>query len=198
MFSTERGVIAEESIRVSLASRQTSRHHQARPILSGTVSAIFRSKTSAACDYTAAPCLGGLGCSCQNTDMNYLLRVLVTAASFWVAVWLLPGMEIMTDNGTPDTGETIIALLIVSVVFGLVNAIVRPIVSLLSLPITCLTLGLFTLIINAAMLALTEWLTSFFPMYVAIDSFFWTAILGALIISIVSTIMNWLVASVTS
>ncbi len=130
--------------------------------------------------------------------MNYLLRVLVTAASFWVAVWLLPGMEVMTDTGTPDTGETVIALLIVSVVFGLVNAIVRPIVSLLSLPITCLTLGLFTLIINAAMLALTEWLTSFLPMYVAIDSFFWTAILGALIISVVSTIMNWLVSSVTS
>lgn len=130
--------------------------------------------------------------------MNYLLRVLVTAASFWVAVWILPGMEVTTDSGTPETGETIVALLIVSVVFGLVNAIVRPIVSLLSLPITCLTLGLFTLVINAAMLALTVWITSFLPMYVVIDSFFWTAILAALIISIVSTIMSWLVASVTS
>ena len=130
--------------------------------------------------------------------MNYLLRVLVPAASFWVAVWILPGMEVTTDSGTPETGETIVALLIVSVVFGLVNAIVRPIVSLLSLPITCLTLGLFTLVINAAMLALTVWITSFLPMYVVIDSFFWTAILAALIISIVSTIMSWLVASVTS
>ncbi|GAA4476832.1 phage holin family protein [Enteractinococcus fodinae] len=130
--------------------------------------------------------------------MNYLLRVLVTAASFWVAVWLLPGMEVMTDSGAPDTGETVIALLIVSVIFGVVNSIVRPIVSLLSLPITCITLGLFTLIINAAMLALTVWLTSFLPMYVVIDSFFWTAILAALIISVVSTIMNWLVSSVTS
>lgn len=107
-------------------------------------------------------------------------------------------MEVTTDSGTPETGETIVALLIVSVVFGLVNAIVRPIVSLLSLPITCLTLGLFTLVINAAMLALTVWITSFLPMYVVIDSFFWTAILAALIISIVSTIMSWLVASVTS
>ncbi len=130
--------------------------------------------------------------------MNYLLRVLVTAASFWVAVWLLPGMEVTTDSGAPDTSETIIALLIVSVIFGLVNSIVRPIVSFLSIPITCLTLGLFTLIINAAMLALTVWITSFLPMYVVIDSFFWTAILAALIISVVSTIMNWLVSSVTS
>lgn len=106
-------------------------------------------------------------------------------------------MDVATDAGQPDTGETIIALLIVSVVFGLVNAVVRPIVSLLSLPVTCLTLGLFTLVINAAMLFLTAWLTSFLPVYVTIDSFFWTAILAALIISIVSTIMSWLVSSVT-
>jgi len=130
--------------------------------------------------------------------MNYLLRVLVTAASFWVAMWILPGMDVLSDTGTPETGEIIIALLIVSVVFGLVNSIVRPIVSLLSLPVTCLTLGLFTLVINAAMLELTVWLTSFLPVYVYIDSFFWTTILAALIISIVSTIMSWLVASVTS
>jgi len=129
--------------------------------------------------------------------MNYLLRVLVTAASFWVAMWILPGMEVATDAGQPDTGEVVIGLLIVSVVFGLVNAIVRPIVSLLSLPVTCLSLGLFTLVINAAMLFLTVWLTSFLPVYVTIDSFFWTAILAALIISVVSTIMNWLVSSVT-
>ena len=129
--------------------------------------------------------------------MNYLLRVLVTAASFWVAELILPGMEVTTDAGRPDTGEIVIALLIVSVVFGLVNAIVRPIVSLLSLPVTCLTLGLFTLVINAAMLFLTVWLTSFLPVYVDIDNF-WTAILAALIISVVSTIMNWLVSSVTS
>src|SRR5690625_6240936 len=130
--------------------------------------------------------------------MNYLLRVLVTAASFWVAMWILPGMDVLSDTGTPETGEIIIALLIVSVVFGLVNSIVRPIVSLLSLPVTCLTLGLFTLVINAAMLELTVLLTSFLPVYVYIDSFFWSTILAALIISIVSTIMSWLVASVTS
>ena len=136
------------------------------------------------------------GFSCQNVAMNYLLRVLVTAAAFWVAELILPGMDVVTDAGQPETSEFIIALLVVSVVFGLVNAIVRPIVSLLSLPVTCLTLGLFTLIINAAMLFLTVWLTSFLPVYVDIDNF-WTAILAALIISVVSTIMNWLVSSVT-
>ena len=129
--------------------------------------------------------------------MYYLLRTLVTAASFWVALWILPGMDIASDSGTVGTSETIIGLLIVSVVFGLVNAIVRPIVSFLSLPITCLTLGLFTIIINAAMLSLTVWITSFLPIHVIIDSFFWTTILAALIISIVSAIVNRLIGAVT-
>lgn len=129
--------------------------------------------------------------------MSYLLRTIVTAASFWVALWILPGMDLTTDaGGTPDTGESVIALLIVSVVFGLINAIIRPIVNLLSLPITCLTLGLFTIVINAAMLELTVWATSFLPVHVTIDSFFWTTILAALIIAVVSTIVNRLIASV--
>lgn len=129
--------------------------------------------------------------------MSYLLRTIATAASFWVALWILPGMQLTADTGTPETGESIIALLIVSVVFGLINAVVRPIVSFLSIPITCLTLGLFTLVINAAMLSLTVWLTSFLPVHVVIDSFFWTTILAALIIAVVSTVVNRLLSTIT-
>lgn len=140
--------------------------------------------------------MGAAGFSWQDYSMSYLLRTLATAASFWVALWILPGMELTADTGTPGTGESIIALLLISVVFGLVNGVVRPIVNFLSLPITCLTLGLFTLVINAAMLSLTVWLTSFLPVYVEIDSFFWTTILAALIIAIVSTIVNRLLATV--
>src|SRR5699024_1124184 len=128
--------------------------------------------------------------------MSYLLRTLVTAASFWVALWILPGMELTADVGVPSTGESIVALLIISVVFGLINAVIRPIVSFLSLPVTCLTLGLFTLVINAAMLWLTVWITSFLPVHVLIDTFFWTTILAALILAIVCTIVNRLIASV--
>ena len=128
--------------------------------------------------------------------MSYILRTIVTAASFWVALWVLPGMELTADTGTPDTGESIIALLIISMVFRLINGVVRPIVNFLSLPITCLTLGLFTLVINAAMLSLTVWATSFLPVHVAIDNFFWTTILAALIIAVVSTIVNRLISTV--
>ena len=64
----------------------------------------------------------------------------------------------------------------------------RPIVSLLSLPITILTLGLFTIVINAAMLYLTSWLSSYTPVHFTIDSFFWTAVLAAIIITVVSLV----------
>lgn len=130
--------------------------------------------------------------------MKYLLRTLVTAASFWVAMWILPGMDITSDAAQPSTGENIFALLVVSVVFGLVNAVVRPIVSFLAIPVTCLTLGLFTLVINAAMLTLTVWITSFLPVHIVIDTFFWTTILAAIIIAIVSTIVNRVLQTVTS
>src|SRR5699024_7673678 len=129
--------------------------------------------------------------------MSYLLRTLVTAASFWVAPWILPGMELTADVGVPSTGASVVALLIISVVFGLISAVIRPIVSFLSLPVTCLTLGLFTLVINAAMLWLTVWITSFLPVHVLIDTFFWTTILAALIIAIASTIVTRRSASVT-
>ena len=146
---------------------------------------------------TGGTLLGAAGFSWQDYPMSYILRTIVTAASFWVALWLLPGMQLTSDTGAPDTGESIIALLIISVVFGLINGVVRPIVSFLSLPITCLTLGLFTLVINAAMLSLTVWATSFLPVYVTIDNFFWTTILAALIIAVVSTLVNRLISTVT-
>ena len=130
---------------------------------------------------------------------QFLLRVLVNALALWVAAWLLPGMDITStattqaaaDAGAGDVSGTVgsvLAYLFVGLIFGLVNALVRPIVSLLSLPITCLTLGLFALVINAGMLALTAWLSTYTPVHLTIDSFFWTAILGALITSIVAAL----------
>lgn len=126
--------------------------------------------------------------------MAFILRILVTALSVWVAMLLLPGMDLehssISNAVGNETGGMIIALLVVSLIFGLVNAVVRPIVKLLALPITCLTLGLFAIVINAAMLMLTVWLTDFLPFQLTIDTFFWTAILAAIIISLVSALAN--------
>ena len=130
--------------------------------------------------------------------MSFLLRVLVNALAIWVAAWILPGMGIAADPSVVSAvgGETtasVLAYLFVGLVFGAVNAVVRPVLTILSLPITCLTLGLFAIVVNAAMLWLTSWLSSFTPLRLEIDSFFWTAVLATLIIGAVSLLMGWVV-----
>ena len=132
--------------------------------------------------------------------IGLLIRVIINAAALWVATLLLPGMEVSSASAAAatvnaDVGQ-ILAFLTIGLVFGAVNAVVKPIISLLSLPLTCLTLGLFTIIINAIMLMLTVWLTSFLPVSLAIDSFFWTAVLAAIIVSLVSMLANGLVGTV--
>jgi putative membrane protein len=87
-----------------------------------------------------------------------------------------------------DTIGIVLAYLFIGLIFGLVNALVRPLVSLLALPLTILTLGLFTIVINAAMLYLTSWISSYTPVHFTIDSFFWTAVLAAIIITLVSLV----------
>lgn len=131
--------------------------------------------------------------------IGLLLRVIINAAALWVATLLLPGMEVTSGSaeaatGNPELGQ-ILAFLAIGLVFGAVNAVVKPIISLLSLPLTCLTLGLFTIIINAIMLMLTVWLTSFLPVSLTIDSFFWTAVLAAIIVSLVSMLANGVVGT---
>lgn len=130
----------------------------------------------------------------------FLVRVLINALALWVASWILSGISISASGAEGlaqgnDTVALILGYLFVGLIFGLVNALVKPIVSLLSLPITILTLGLFTIIINAGMLMLTSWLSSFTPIEFMVESFFWTAIIGAIIISIVSLIVGALTGS---
>lgn len=130
--------------------------------------------------------------------MSFLLRVLVNALAIWVAAWILPGMQLTADPSVVSavgggTTASVLAYLFVGLVFGLVNAIVRPVLTILSLPITCLTLGLFAIVVNAAMLWLTSWLSSFTPLRLEIDDFFWTAVLATLIIGVVSLVMGWVV-----
>lgn len=131
--------------------------------------------------------------------IGLLIRVIINAAALWVATLLLPGMEVTSGSaeaatGNPELGQ-VLAFLAIGLVFGAVNAVVKPIISLLSLPLTCLTLGLFTIIINAIMLMLTVRLTSFLPVSLTIDSFFWTAVLAAIIVSLVSMLANGVVGT---
>ncbi|GAA2486799.1 phage holin family protein [Streptomyces gobitricini] len=88
-----------------------------------------------------------------------------------------------------STGKKTLSLVLVALVFGIVNALVKPVVKLLTLPLFILTLGLFTLIVNALMLLLTSWLADELGLNFHVEGF-WTAVLGGLIISVVSWAMN--------
>ncbi|MGP5388455.1 phage holin family protein [Glutamicibacter arilaitensis] len=125
--------------------------------------------------------------------MSFLIRVIVNALALAAAVWIVPGLKIVATN--EGLTSTVIAYLVVAAIFGLVNALVRPVVKLFSLPITCLTLGLFTIVINAVMLLLTSWLTTFTAFELIIEKFWWDAIAGTIIISIVSAVLGLFVKS---
>jgi putative membrane protein len=132
---------------------------------------------------------------------SFIVRVLINGLALWIASWILPGLDITTSATTEAVAKTgisqgtdaagvVLAYLFIGLIFGLVNAFVRPIVSFLSLPITILTLGLFTVVINAAMLYLTAWISSYTPVNFSIDSFFWTAVLAAIIITVISLVAD--------
>jgi putative membrane protein len=112
--------------------------------------------------------------------VRFFLRLVINAVALWVAVQLIPGITY--------TGGWL-AFLGVAIVFGLLNAFLRPIVKLLTCPLLILTLGLFTLVINALML----WLTSAFSGALDLEfhvAGFWAAFWGALVVSLVSFFLS--------
>jgi putative membrane protein len=118
--------------------------------------------------------------------MRFVIRLLINAAALWVAIRFVPGITFGGDE---------IALLLVALVFGLVNAIVRPVLTLLSLPFLILTLGLFTFVLNALMLWLTSALSGALGLGFHVAGF-WPAFLGALVVTVVSAILSLLLRDV--
>ncbi|MFG6202093.1 phage holin family protein [Nonomuraea sp. JJY05] len=119
--------------------------------------------------------------------MRFIIRTIAAAAALWVAIQLVPGIEVSTSaNSAKYWG----VLLIVALIFGIVNAIVKPIVKALGCAIIVLTLGLFLLVINAAMLLLTSWISSQLDIPFHVDNFYPAAFWGAIIISVVSWLLG--------
>ena len=112
---------------------------------------------------------------------NLLVKTLANAGALGVAIWLLKDITLTGEN----TGRQTITLILVALLFGVVNVVVKPIVKLLAFPLFILTLGLITLVINALMLLLTSWLAGKFDLAFHVDGF-GTAVLGGLIVSIVA------------
>ncbi|OEV09516.1 putative membrane protein [Streptomyces sp. Amel2xB2] len=112
---------------------------------------------------------------------TFLIKTLANAAALAVATWLVSGIEL---TGADTTSKTV-TLIVVALIFGVVNFVVKPLLKFISLPLLVLTLGLFTLVINALMLMLTSWVAGRLDVSFHVDGF-GTAFLGGLIISIVA------------
>ena len=113
-----------------------------------------------------------------------LIRWGISAASIFVAAWLLPGISVQGGGWS--------VYFVMAIILGLVNAIIRPILKLLTCSLVLLTLGLFTLVING----ITLWLASLIARSMGVHFYvadFWSAFLGAIIISVVSVILNAIV-----
>lgn len=113
--------------------------------------------------------------------MGIVIQVVINAAALWVAVQLIDGIEFVGEWWE---------LLIVALIFALVNTFLRPVLRILTLPITLLTLGLFLLVINAVLLLLTGFVASELGIFFVVDGFF-AALLGAIVISLVSLALTF-------
>lgn len=120
--------------------------------------------------------------------MEFLGRAAVTGLALWVVTLILPGL---TFVGGDSSLQRVGIIFVVAVVFGLVNAIIKPIVMLLSLPLYVVTLGLFHVVVNALMLWITAWITDHTTHWgLHLDKFWWTAIWAAILLSIVGWVFS--------
>lgn len=117
--------------------------------------------------------------------MGFLLRLVANMAALAVATWIFAGISLTGS----DTTSKVLTLLVVALIFGILNAILKPIFQIVSIPLVLLTLGLFLIVINALMLLLTSWLAGLLSVGWQVDGF-WTAVGGAIVVSIVSFIVN--------
>jgi len=120
--------------------------------------------------------------------MNFLLRAALTGVALWVVTLVVPGVSILGGDSTLQRAGIIF---VVAVVFGLVNAVIKPIVQFISIPLYILTLGLIHIVINALMLWIISWITEHTTHWgLFIEDFWWTAIWAAIVLSIVSWLLS--------
>lgn len=122
--------------------------------------------------------------------LSFFARLATTAIAIWAAASLISGITV--DTNDQGGWATVGVYLLVALVFTLVNMFVKPLVMLLSLPLLILTLGLFYLVVNALMLMLTAWVTQQLGWGLEVSGF-WTAVGGAIVISIVNMVLSALI-----
>jgi putative membrane protein len=121
--------------------------------------------------------------------VHWIIKIIVNAIAIWVATAIVPGVE-LTANGT---SRTVLSFVAVGALFGIVNTVIKPVVSLFALPFIVLTLGLMIFVVNALMLKLVDWLSGTLGIGFESGPFFWSTIGAAVVVSIVSMILNLVV-----
>jgi putative membrane protein len=117
--------------------------------------------------------------------VRFLIWVVVNALALAAATGLLADITVTGSSGT----DKVVTLVLVALIFGVVNAVVRPVVKLLSLPFIILTLGLLIFVINALMLLLTSWLSGQLGLGFHVEGF-WTAVVGAIIVTVATWVLE--------
>jgi putative membrane protein len=120
---------------------------------------------------------------------SFVIRVLVNAVAIWIAT-LVTGISV--SGGSNTASGRILTFLFIGLLFGIVNAFVKPIVKLFAFPFYIVTLGLITFVVNALMLELTSWLSRHTRLQLHIDHFWWQAVGAAVVVTFVSLILNLL------
>jgi putative membrane protein len=120
--------------------------------------------------------------------MGFVIRWLINAVALWVTTLVVPGIDVTAQG----TGKGILTILIVALIFGLVNAIIKPIVKLVGCVFYLVTLGLIALVVNALLFLLTDWLAGLLKLPFSIDGF-WPAFWGAIVMGVVSWLLSLLV-----
>ncbi|MEU1884582.1 phage holin family protein [Micromonospora rifamycinica] len=115
-----------------------------------------------------------------------LIRLGSTAVAFWLATLLIPGITLGTDSA----GEAIVTLVLVSVIFGVVNAVLQPVIKTVGCGFYLLTLGLIALVVNGLLFLLTSWIADQADLPFHVDGFWPEAVLGALLVGIVTWILG--------
>lgn len=115
-----------------------------------------------------------------------IIKIAINAVAIWMATVIVPGV----DTNAEDTGHTVLSLAVVGALFGIVNALIKPIVKVLAFPFYIVTLGLMAFVVNALMLKLADWLSGAFGISFSSGDFFWSTIGAAVVVTLVSMILN--------
>lgn len=121
--------------------------------------------------------------------MGILIRLVISAVALWISTLVFSGIELDGDTVVQKVGT----LLLVAAIFGIVNAILRPIIKVLGCWAYILTLGLIALVVNGALFMFTSWLCEKLDLPFHVDKFWPTAVLGALLVGVVSWLLNMFV-----